>query len=605
MNRSMTFARTSMATMLTVAGLGMSLVGCKTAGTLVGPVPAGTDVVPSPRADAAPATSRPAPRSREDDEATGQAIDEDWPTEVLNSEAGATKKVVLDAISKQRALTESAAAVFDDAFLGERFDARETTSLGTQSGVSLQRWQASALELDGTAWREAFNRWLGEWRTITAVEVHTWELQLEESTPEGMVGLFAKEALWVVGDRADGSVREDRFYLNFNLRKPVDGSADSWRITAISSADGRTAIGSGPFFVDVTDDALPGGYDQIGAGIYTDGGPALADFDGDGDQDLFLPRQHASAILYENDGAGRFKDVTLQRGLSLPSLDRGSISGVFFDDNNDGRLDLAVGAKGGGIRLFRNEGAQFRDLTGAVAYGSPGEWMTLAVADYDGDGYTDLFASNYGVIDTDHQPSSYIDARDGRPNLLLRNDAGSGRLIDATDDSGLGEGNDRWTYAAAWADYDRDADMDLWVANDFGPSQLFRNNGRGHFEEISEAVGAVNLGNGMGASWLDYDGDLDLDLYLSNMQSFAGNRITRLKNFPGTAEQQQLYRRFSQGNTLLSQQPDGTFTDATDAAGVRAAFWAWGNVGLDYDADNDMDIFGAAGFYTGDSTADT
>lgn len=579
-----------------VVALGaLAAVGCRGAT----PPPA---VSTAPPQSSVPAADRP---SRADDEAIGQTIDADWPTETFNGQAGGVKKVVLDALAHRRALTESAVAAFDPAFRGERVDARPTDGLGTQSGVTLLRWQPVERALGGDAWRASLNAWLDEFADITATEVHTWELQLEEAPPEGMIGLMVREALWVVGTVQDGRVREDRLHLIFDLRRPADDPDAPWVIVGIGTDEGRTALGTGPFFRDVTDEVLPGGYDQIGAGIYTDGGPAVADMDGDGDQDLFLPRQHAPALLYANDGDGRFRDVTVERGLSSSQLDQGSDSGVFLDIDNDGRLDLAVGSKGGGIRIFRNDGEAYRDVTGAVAYGAPGEWMTLAAADYDRDGFIDLYATNYGVIDTDHQPESYVDARDGRPNLLLRNDGGSGRFLDATAAAGLDAGNDRWSYAAAWADYDKDADMDLWVANDFGSSQLFRNDGQGRFTEVSEAVGAVNLGNGMGVSWLDADGDLDLDLYLSNMQSFAGNRITRLRHFGGSEAQRQLYRRFSQGNTLLRQADDHSFADGTDEAGVRAAFWAWGSQGVDYDADGDTDIFGAAGFYTGDSTADT
>ena len=87
------------------------------------------------------------------------------------------------------------------------------------------------------------------------------------------------------------------------------------------------------------------GFDQTGAQIYTDGGPVLADFDRDGDVDLFLPRLHASARLYENDGAGYFDDVTATRGLELNDLRQGSNSGLFLDFNNDGAIDLVVGLK--------------------------------------------------------------------------------------------------------------------------------------------------------------------------------------------------------------------------------------------------------------------
>ena len=109
----------------------------------------------------------------------------------------------------------------------------------------------------------------------------------------------------------------------------------------------------------------------------------------------------------------------------------------------------------------------------------------------------------------------------------------------------------------------------------------------------------------MGVSWADTDGDLLFDLYISNMQSFAGNRITRLENFPGSPEQKALYRRFSKGNTLLRNTGDGSFEDVTESSGAKPAFWAWGNAPFDYDADGDIDILVCGSFYTGLQAKDT
>jgi len=540
-----------------------------------------------------------------DEKAALAEVDASWPTEQLNGEAGPAKKVLFDALSKKAPLTDASLAVFAPAFRGEDLAAREATALGEPSGISLGAWKQRPADLDAAGFVEAFNRYLAEFERVTAFEQHTWELQIAEGLPEDQVGLEAVEAIWVVGRTPDGGEREDRFSLVLDLRKPKDAEGTEWKLAGVRTEEGRTARAPRAYFVDITDAALPGGYDQIGASIYTDGGPTLADFDGDGDVDLFLPRQHAPARLYANDGSGHFDDVTLDWALETQELGQGTNSAVFFDYDNDGRLDLVVGRKEQGARLFHNEGGYFEDVTGAFDLLGPGQWQTLAVADYDGDGYPDIYAANYNLIDTKHQPASYVDARDGLPNVLLRNLEGTGRFAAVTEAAGLDAGNDRWSYVAAWADYDVDGDMDLYVANDYGPSQLYRNGGDGTFEEVSDAVGAQDAGNGMGASWLDYDNDGLLDLYKSNMQSFAGNRITRLRHFPGTDEQRAIYRRFSQGNTLLRNMGDGSFQDVTDEAGVRAGFFAWGNLGFDYDSDGDMDIFNNAGFYTGSSTADT
>jgi len=534
-----------------------------------------------------------------------------WPTESFNGEAGPTKKLLLGSIQGGALDAETAAEIFADEFRGEDFHQRPRASSRVESGITLAEWSDTPAELDAEAFRESWNAYLEELGEVESVEVHTWEIQLRPQA-NGEPGLETREAVWVLSRLDDGRLREERLYLVFDLVR-LAGEV-GWKIAGVRSAEGRTTVAPGPYFHDVTPQVLPPGFDQIGAQIYTDGGPVLADFDGDGDVDLFLPRLHAPARLYENDGSGHFEDATAARGLELNSLRQGTNSGLFLDLDRDGRLDLAVGSKQSGLLLFSNEGARFADATGGEPLGGAGEWESLAAADYDGDGWVDVYLTNYNVIDTDHQPDSYVDARDGLPNALLRNLGGQGSPFvfeDVTVAAGLEANRERWSYAATWADYDRDGDVDLFVANDYGPNSLYRNRGGdGGFEQVAGAVGAEDFGNGMGVLWADVDGDLWLDAYVSNMQSFAGNRITRLESFPGTPEDRALYRRFSKGNTLLKNLGDDadgtvTFEDVTDAAGVRGAFWAWGNLAFDYDSDADLDLFVCGGFYTGASAKDT
>ncbi len=543
------------------------------------------------------------------DPSTDTLAADSWPTEAYSSEAGSTKKGLLGSIEAGGLDAEKAAEIFSDDFRGEDFFERSTEPPRIESGITLAHWQETEPILDGSAFRERWNAWLAGLGEIQSVEVHTWEIQLRPQE-NGLPGIETREAVWVLAKLEDGRLREERLYLVLDLVKLAD---DTWRIAGAGSDEGRTTTAPGPFFRDVSAQVLPPGYDQIGAQIYTDGGPVLADFDADGDVDLFLPRIHASARLYENDGTGHFEDATAARGLELNALRQGSNSGLFLDLDRDGRLDLAVGSKQNGLLLFRNEGdgaTRFRDVTGGEPLAGAGEWESMAAADYDGDGLVDLYLTNYNLIDPEHQPESYVDARDGLPNVLLRN-TGDFRFEDVTAAAGLEPNAERWSYAATWADYDRDGDPDLFVANDYGPNSLYRNKGGGEgFEQVATEVGAEDYGNGMGVLWADVDGDLWLDAYVSNMQSFAGNRITRLESFPGSAEDRALYRRFSKGNTLLRNlgeeaQGDVAFEDITDQAGVRGAFWAWGNLAFDYDSDADLDLFVCGGFYTGASAKDT
>ncbi|MEE8524706.1 MAG: VCBS repeat-containing protein [Thermoanaerobaculia bacterium] len=536
-----------------------------------------------------------------------------WPTETLSSAASATKKRLLSSIEEGSLDAEAARQIFTADFRGEDFHQRPRATSRIESGISLAEWADTPADLEAESFRQRWNAWLEELGEVQSLEAHTWEIQLRPQTAgrgPGVARIETREAVWILGRLADGRLREERLYLILDLVREREGA---WKIAGVGSDSGRTAIAPGPFFRDVTARVLPPGSDQIGAQIYTDGGPVLADFDADGDVDLFLPRLHAPARLYENDGSGHFEDATAARGLELNALRQGSNSGLFVDVDRDGRLDLLVGLKQRGLLVLKNDGSRFLDATAGEPLAGVGEWESLAAADYDGDGWVDVYITNYGRIDADHQPESYVDAGDGLANVLLRNlgrqEDGRWLFEDVTVAAGMEAGRERWSYAAAWADYDRDGDLDLYVANDYGPNSLYRNHGGG-FEEVGEEVGAADYGNGMGMSWADVDGDLWLDAYVSNMQSFAGNRITRLESFPGTAEERALFRRFSKGNTLLRNRgPDAdgivTFEDISEESAAKGAFWAWGNLAFDYDSDADLDLFVCGGFYTGVSAKDT
>ena len=194
------------------------------------------------------------------------------------------------------------------------------------------------------------------------------------------------------------------------------------------------------------------------------------------------------------------------------------------------------------------------------------------MADYDRDGFLDVYLCVYSYFfgageDKAGTPMPYYDARNGPPGVLFRND-GHGRFVDATEDAGLDAGNDRYHFAAAWADYDEDGWPDLLVANDFGTKNLYRNLGRagrhGHASRTSRrTAGVLDHGAGMSATFLDYDNDGRLDIYTGNMWSAPGQRVTSSPAFmpDATPEVRALYRRHVRGNSLLRNLGNGRFED--------------------------------------------
>ena len=112
--------------------------------------------------------------------------------------------------------------------------------------------------------------------------------------------------------------------------------------------------------------------------------------------------------------------------------------------------------------------------------------------------------------------------------------------------------NDRYSFACAWGDYNSDGGPDLYVANDFGRNNLYRNNGDGKFTVVSAEAGVEEVGAGMSASWFDFDNDGKQDVYVSNMWASAGIRVSEQKRFhekdPETIRA--LYRQHARGNSL-------------------------------------------------------
>ena len=176
--------------------------------------------------------------------------------------------------------------------------------------------------------------------------------------------------------------------------------------------------------------------------------------------------------------------------------------------------------------------------------------------------------------------------------MLLRND-GHGHFVDVTDASGLDENNDRFSFAAVWADYDNDGWPDLLVANDFGRKNLYRNlglvNGHVRFQDVAHQAGADDYGAGMSATFLDYDNDGRLDIYTGNMWSAAGQRITTTSTFKPDATDDIRDLSGTRGNSLLRNRGNGV-RRRRPRAGAAFGRWAWSSDAFDFDSDEWEDL---------------
>ena len=179
----------------------------------------------------------------------------------------------------------------------------------------------------------------------------------------------------------------------------------------------------------------------------------------------------------------------------------------------------------------------------------------------------------------------------------------------------MDQNNSRWSLAAAWEDYDNDGDLDLYVANDYGRNNLYRNDsveGGRSFVDVAAAAEAEDSASGMSVAWGDYNRDGWMDIYISNMFSSAGSRITYQSEFKpeATSEVRRRLQRFARGNTLLrnlgdrSDSSDVRFSDESLQTGVTMGRWAWGSTFADINNDGWDDLFVANGYLTTDDSGD-
>ena len=197
----------------------------------------------------------------------------------------------------------------------------------------------------------------------------------------------------------------------------------------------------------------------------------------------------------------------------------------------------------------------------------------LAVGDYDNDGRDDIYFLN----------------QHGK-NALYRN-LGNGTFVDVTAKAGVALG-DRISVAATFADYDNDGFADLFVTSTRGGNILFHNRGDGTFEDVTSAAGVSHTGHSQTPVFFDYDNDGDLDLYLTNTAHWTTDVFDFASgNYEGKASLGDLMTSPREFNILYRNNGDRTFTDVTDAAGLRGRGWAGDVAVFDYDEDGFLDLF--------------
>ena len=331
------------------------------------------------------------------------------------------------------------------------------------------------------------------------------------------------------------------------------------------------------------------------------------DLDDDGDSELLIGGYN---ILFRNDGEGKFRGEKLIQ----PGGPKHTNAGLVADLNGDGYVDLVLGLKAGPVVIcwgdasgeFRSDRRSTIDSVGKVMVPS-----CIAAGDIDNDNDLDLYLTQLrppyllGKV-----PVPFFDANDGFPSYMLLND-GKGNFTDVTELAGLGPKRFRRTFSSTFLDLDEDGDQDLIVVSDFSGLDVYFNNGKGGFDDVTSKVAQERSAFGMSHTIGDYDLDGKLDFYMIGMSSTTARRLDHMglrrddkDDFFRYAD---MRKHMGYGNRmyLASFKPDGvTFQQAPWNGDVARTGWSWGSTTFDFDNDSDSDVYVANGQLSGKTTKD-
>ena len=436
----------------------------------------------------------------------------------------------------------------------------------------------------------------------------------------------------------------------------TDDSEDDWRIAGWHTREFSSVASDQLWFQESLGEALPRPRDVVSLRrsqhheetitFYVEGmkgiphryfatisanqkpGIAIADIDSDGDDDVYVTVRRGYNKLLENQGDGTFRENANFHGLDVKNH---STCAIFADFDNDGDPDLMLGRSLLPCKYFENNGGWFSEVKSVVL---PRLALSMSATDYNNDGLLDVYICTYrpavlggsspagGVASgsktwpdeflspkvakeyyqrhaksrAEDQGNMFPNLLDqiGPPNVLLVN-KGGGKFAPAPESAQIGVW--RNSMQATWADYDEDGDPDLYIANDWAADHLFRNDGTDGFADVTAEAGTTAFGFAMGATWGDYDNDGKQDLYVTNMFSKAGQRIT--SQVEGLNAD---YAESATGNYLYHQKDDGKFDLVSGlkppAMLVAKAGWGWGGQFADFNNDGWLDIYSNNGYFT-------
>ncbi len=345
-------------------------------------------------------------------------------------------------------------------------------------------------------------------------------------------------------------------------------------------------------------------------------GVPVADVDGDGLYDLYFVNQVGANELWRNLGGGRFENITKKAGVGLP--DPISVTASFADIDNDGDPDLYVTTVRAGNHLFENDGkGRFKDISKKSGLNHSGHSSTPVFFDYDRDGLLDVFLTNVGKYTTEEYVNitplfpedaadskykywiGYLDAFSGHlkperyeKSLLFHNE-GKNRFRNVTEEVKLDDVS--WTGDASPIDYNNDGWIDLYVINMQGSDQLYENVGGKEFARKSSSVFPRTPWGSMGIKSFDYNNDGNMDIFITDMHSDMMEDIQpEREKLRANAKWPEDFLRSGGrnifGNALFRNHGDGTFEEVSAETNAEN-YWPWGLSVGDLNADGWDDVF--------------
>lgn len=337
-------------------------------------------------------------------------------------------------------------------------------------------------------------------------------------------------------------------------RKTIIEQIKTYRGNICATLLGLCALFSTYAQVSFADNAISLGIDVTYGDSTFGGGVSFIDFDNDGWDDISFTTEDNQALSFFKNNGGTFSQVTFS-GVSNTQKTKQI---VWVDYDNDGDKDLFVTGFTGSNKFYRNEGGMtFTDISSTIGF-------------FQDDLFT--YGASFADIDNDGDLDAFLSHRDGvaenQRNYLYRND--NGTYVDITQAAGISMAT-HLSFCSIFFDYDNDGDQDIYISND-KPSYinlLYENNGDGTFTDVSVSSGAGIDINAMTTTVGDYNNDGWFDIYVTNTP---------------------------QGNALLENNGDGTFTDVAASTGTIFDSLGWGAVFLDADNDALLDLYVSGGF---------